>query len=63
MHGLKAQGNAGERVSPVMYLISFQWPARYFVLWPMDAPLTADGQRFLVDPYGRGGLLLLEEVG
>ncbi|GLI67606.1 hypothetical protein VaNZ11_011851 [Volvox africanus] len=35
---------------------------RYFVLWPVDAPLTADGQRFLVDPYGRGGLLLLEEV-
>ncbi|GIL57243.1 hypothetical protein Vafri_12501 [Volvox africanus] len=35
---------------------------RYFVLWPLDAPLTADGQRFLVDPYGRGGLLLLEEV-
>ncbi|EFJ46581.1 hypothetical protein VOLCADRAFT_93041 [Volvox carteri f. nagariensis] len=35
---------------------------RYFVLWPVDAPLTADGQRFLVDPYGRGGLLLLDEV-
>ncbi len=33
------------------------------MLWPMDAPLAADGQRFLVDPYGRGGLLLLEEVG
>eukprot|EP00198_Chlamydomonas_reinhardtii_P000982 XP_001690317.1 predicted protein [Chlamydomonas reinhardtii] len=35
---------------------------RYFVVWPLEAPLTADGQRFLVDPYGRGGLLLLQEV-
>ncbi|KAG2501503.1 hypothetical protein HYH03_000011 [Edaphochlamys debaryana] len=35
---------------------------RYFVLWPLEAPLTADGQRFLVDPYGRGGLLLMDEV-
>ena len=35
---------------------------RYFVLWPRDAPLLAGGQRFLVDPYGRGGLLLVDEV-
>ncbi|GFR44414.1 hypothetical protein Agub_g5647, partial [Astrephomene gubernaculifera] len=35
---------------------------RYFVLWPRDVSLTANGQRFLVDPYGRGGLLLAEEV-
>ncbi len=35
---------------------------RYFVLWPEAAALTAEGQRFLVDAYGRGGLLLMSEV-
>lgn len=43
--------------------LSLHLPAcSYFVVWPLEAPLTADGQRFLVDPYGRGGLLLLQEV-
>eukprot|EP00195_Chlamydomonas_chlamydogama_P017461 CAMPEP_0202915854 /NCGR_PEP_ID=MMETSP1392-20130828/66889_1 /ASSEMBLY_ACC=CAM_ASM_000868 /TAXON_ID=225041 /ORGANISM="Chlamydomonas chlamydogama, Strain SAG 11-48b" /LENGTH=357 /DNA_ID=CAMNT_0049608047 /DNA_START=29 /DNA_END=1098 /DNA_ORIENTATION=- len=35
---------------------------RYFVLWPRMRAITAGGQPFVVDPYGRGGLLLASEV-
>lgn len=37
---------------------------RYWVLWPEndDHQIWADGQRFVVDPYGKGGLLLASEV-
>lgn len=35
---------------------------RYFVLWPVDAPLASCGQRFVVDAYSQGALFLLDEV-
>ena len=36
---------------------------RYWILWPRDESkqLIADGQRFVVDPYGMGGLLCADE--
>lgn len=40
---------------------------RYLVLWPaaaeQQALLAVSGRRFLVDPYGAGALLALDEVG
>lgn len=36
---------------------------RYWVLWPQDEAkqINSDGQRFVVDPYGQGGLILADE--
>ena len=50
-----ATGWSSQPTASVLFL-------RYFVLWPESRSLMADGQRFVVDAYGSGGLLLASEV-
>ena len=35
---------------------------RYFVLWPVDAPLRSCGAEFVIDAYSQGEIFLLDEV-